>query len=364
VKMLIAGGGTGGHLYPGVALAEEVLTRQKGNEVLFVGTQRGLEFKVLPELGLPLETIEVSGLKGTGLSARISGLLKLPLALFSSIRILRRFKPDVAVGVGGYASGPVILAAWLLRIPTAVLEQNTVPGVTNRLLAKVADAVYVMFDESAAYFPRKKVQALGNPIRRQLLENFLRSKGNAAAGRFQLLVLGGSQGAHNLNVRMLEATDHLAEVKDRLVIVHQTGVQDELLVKKGYEERGFTAEVLPFIKDVSEAYRRAELIVCRAGATTLAEVMVVKKASILVPFPHAADNHQEKNAQSMVDAGAALMLVEREMDGLRLAETILTLINDPSRIEKMEQAASRVGRPEAASEIVAACVQLIERRRK
>jgi UDP-N-acetylglucosamine--N-acetylmuramyl-(pentapeptide) pyrophosphoryl-undecaprenol N-acetylglucosamine transferase len=190
VKMLIAGGGTGGHLYPGVALAEEVLTRQKGNEVLFVGTQRGLEFKVLPELGLPLETIEVSGLKGTGLSARISGLLKLPLALFSSIRILRRFKPDVAVGVGGYASGPVILAAWLLRIPTAVLEQNTVPGVTNRLLAKVADAVYVMFDESAAYFPRKKVQALGNPIRRAAPRELLALQGQRGGGAFSAFGLG------------------------------------------------------------------------------------------------------------------------------------------------------------------------------
>ena len=268
MKMLIAGGGTGGHLYPGVALAEEVLTRQKGNEVLFVGTKRGLEFKVLPDLGLPLETIEVSGLKGTGISARVSGLLKLPLALFSSVRILRRFRPDVAVGVGGYASGPVILAAWLLRIPTAVLEQNTVPGVTNRLLAKVADAVYVMFDESAAYFPKKKVQALGNPIRRQLLENFLRSEGNAAAGRFQLLVLGGSEGAHNLNVRMLEAADHLGEVKDRLPSVHQTGAPGEVLVKQGYEERGFPAEVIPIINAVGEAYRLTKMTVGRAVDNT------------------------------------------------------------------------------------------------
>lgn len=363
MKMLIAGGGTGGHLYPGVALAEEVLTRQKGNEVLFVGTQRGLEFKVLPEIGLPLELIDVSGLKGTGLVARLRGFLKLPLALLQSIRILRRFRPDVAVGVGGYASGPVILGAWLLRIPTAVLEQNTVPGVTNRVLAKIADAVYVMFDASAAYFPPRKVQALGNPIRRQLLENFLRSKGNAPAGRFTVLVLGGSQGAHALNLRMLEAAEHLGEVKDRLTIVHQTGVQDEVLVRDGYQERGVTAEVLPFIKEMSDAYRRADLVVCRAGATTLAEVMVAKKASILVPYPHAADNHQEKNAQSMVDAGASLMLVERELDGLRLAETIQILMGDPERVAKMEQAASRVGRPEAASEIVAACVALIERRR-
>ncbi len=357
MKVLIAGGGTGGHLYPGIALAEEVLTRKKGNEVLFVGTQRGLEARVVPELGYPIEFIQVAGLKGKGWVGRITGLFKLPSALWQSRAIVRRFKPDFAVGVGGYASGPAILAAWILGVPTIVLEQNTVPGLTNRWLAKVARAVYVMFGESAVYFPRSKVHVLGNPIRKQLLDNFLRSKLDAN-GKFNLLVLGGSQGAHALNLRMLEAASSLASLEDKLSIVHQTGPNDESLVRQGYAELGVEADVHAFITDVSEAYRRADLVVCRAGATTLAELTVSKKAAILIPYPYAADNHQELNARSMVQAGAALMLVERELDGKRLADLILTLARDTERLARMEQAASRVGRPEAAREIVDAFMEL------
>ena len=361
MRLLIAGGGTGGHLYPGVALAEEVTTRQKGNEVLFVGTRRGLEARVIPELDYPIEFIQVSGLKGTGLLNRIRGFARLPWALVQSFSILRQFKPDVAVGVGGYASGPMILAAWLSGVPTAVLEQNTVPGVTNRILGRFARAVYVMFEGSRAYFPDEKVQVLGNPIRRQLLENFLRST-QPDNGKFNILVLGGSQGAHSVNLRMVEAAGNLGDVDDQLRIVHQTGAKDEADVREGYKALGVDAEVHAFIKNMSEAYKRADLVVCRAGATTLAEVMVAKKASLLIPFPFATDNHQELNAQQMVDAGAALMMVERELDGQKLADAILELYRSPERREEMEQAASRTGRPEAAREIIDACVQLMEQR--
>jgi UDP-N-acetylglucosamine--N-acetylmuramyl-(pentapeptide) pyrophosphoryl-undecaprenol N-acetylglucosamine transferase len=361
--MLIAGGGTGGHLYPGVALAEEVTTRQKGNEVLFVGTQRGIEARVVPELGYSIEYIDVAGLKGRGLLGLISGFLRLPRALFQSLSILKRFNPDVAIGVGGYASGPVILAAWLTRRPIAILEQNTVPGVTNRVLARFAGAVYVTFESSRSFFPDRKVMALGNPIRRQLLDNFLSSK-VPTNDRFNVLVLGGSQGAHTLNLRMVEAAGHLGEKKDRLSIVHQTGQADEEIVKKGYAELGIDVDVRAFIDDVSSAYRRADLVICRAGATTLAEVMVAKKASILIPYPYAADNHQELNARAMVEAGASLMVLERDLDGQRLAAEILGLEKEPDRIARMEQAASRTGRPEAAREIVDACVELVERWKK
>ncbi len=357
VRLLIAGGGTGGHLYPGVALAEEFTTRRKGNEVLFVGTRRGLEARVIPELDYPIEFIEVSGLKGTGLMNRLRGFARLPWALVQSFSILGRFKPDIAVGVGGYASGPMILAAWLRGVPTAVLEQNTVPGVTNRILGRFARAVYVMFEGSRGYFPARKVHVLGNPIRRQLLENFLRST-QAANGKFNILVLGGSQGARAVNLRMVEAAAHFGDVEDDLRIVHQTGAKDEAQVRRGYEELGVDADVRPFIDNMSEAYRRADLVVCRAGATTLAEVMVAKKASILIPFPYATDNHQELNAKELVDAGAARMLVERELDGEKLADAILELYRSPGDRAEMEQAASRTGRPEAAREIVDACVQL------
>ncbi len=361
MKMLIAGGGTGGHLYPGVALAEEVTTRQKGNEVLFVGTARGIEARVVPELGYPLQLIDVAGLKGKGLFGIARGLFRLPVALYQSIGILRRFQPDVAVGVGGYASGPVLVAAWLMRKPIAVLEQNTVPGVTNRLLGRIANQVYVTFESSKRYFPRRKVLALGNPIRRQLLENFLRSKIDSNA-RFNILVLGGSQGAHALNLRMVEAAGNFGTLKDRVKVVHQTGAADEQLVAKGYLDIGIDADVRAFIEDMSSAYQRADLVVCRAGATTLAEVMVAKKASILIPYPYAADNHQELNARTMVEAGASVMLLEKSLDGRRLADEIRALIDDTERLGRMEQAASRTGRPEAAREIVDACAELIERR--
>ena len=357
MRLLIAGGGTGGHLYPGVALAEEFTTRRKGNEVLFVGTRRGLEARVIPELGYPIEFIEVRGLKGTGILNRLSGLVRLPLSLIQSFQILRQFRPDIAVGVGGYASGPMILAAWLSRVPTAVLEQNTVPGVTNRILGRIARSIYVMFEGSRAYFPAEKVQVFGNPIRRQLLENFLRSR-QSDNGKFNILILGGSQGAHMVNLRMVEAAAHFGDAEDNLRIVHQTGAKDEQQVRQGYEELGVEAEVHAFIKNMSDAYQRADLVVCRAGATTLAEVMVAKKASILIPFPYATDNHQELNARQMVDAGAAIMLVERDLDGGKLAEAILGLYRSADQREAMEQAASRTGRPEAAREIIDACVQM------
>lgn len=360
MKMLIAGGGTGGHLYPGVALAEELTTRQKGNEVLFVGTKRGIEARVIPELGYDIEYVQVVGLKRQGFIGLLKGLLRLPRAFFQCRRILERFAPDIAIGVGGYASGPMMLVAWLSGKPTVVLEQNTVPGFTNRVLSRFVDVVVITFEGSARYFPARKVQPLGNPIRRQLLENFLSSK--VPDDKFNILVLGGSQGAHKLNLRMVEAAAHLGDLDTKLRVIHQTGTTDADLVARGYAELGFDAEVHPFIEDMSAVYRRADLVVCRAGATTIAEVQVAKKASILVPYPYAADNHQELNAKEMVVAGAALMVTERDLDGERLAAEIRSLYDDGVRVESMERAASRVGRPEAAREIVDACVELIGRR--
>lgn len=357
LKAIIAGGGTGGHLFPGVALAEEITTRQKGNEVLFVGTERGLEARVIPELGYPLELIEVRGLKGKGLAARLQGMARIPFALVQSFRILADFEPDVAIGVGGYASGPLILAAWMRGIPTAVLEQNTVPGVTNRILGRFVRTIFVMFEASRAYFPSDKVQVYGNPIRRQLLENFLQPP-SPRQDRFRILVLGGSQGAHSLNLFMLSALERLDSAKYR--IVHQTGKKDEAEVAARYRELGFEAEVKAFIKDMSEAYRETDLVVCRAGATTLAEVMVAKRAAVLVPFPHATDNHQELNGRAMVEAGAALMFPERELDGERLASALEELAGDAERLASMEVASASVGRPEAAREIIDACVDMVE----
>ncbi len=359
MKVLIAGGGTGGHLYPGIALAEEVVTRHHANQVVFVGTERGLEARVVPAAGYKLETIRAQGLKGKGLVGLFKGLFALPVAFIESIRILQRHKPDVVVGVGGYSSGPVVLAAALMGIPTAVQEQNALPGLTNKLLGRVVRVVFTAFEEARPFFPSRKVQLVGNPIRRKLMENFLRSR--MVHDKFSLLVFGGSLGARGINQRMIDALDHLQDLKDQLHIVHQTGKNDLETVRKGYADKGFEAQaqVVEFIEDMSSAYARAELVVCRAGATTLSELTVAKKASILIPFPFATDNHQEVNAQSLVKAGAALMFRESELTGEQLAREIRRLKEDPEKRRQMEKKAGLLGRPEAAKELADVLVDLM-----
>lgn len=357
MRMVIAGGGTGGHLFPGIALAEEVTTRHPKNEVLFVGTPRGLEAKVVPECGYRLEMISARGVKGMGPVKLFLALLALPLSFIESWRILRRYRPDVVVGVGGYASAPVVLAAWIQRVPTAIQEQNALPGLANRLLGHFADVVFIAFIESKAYFPEHKVQLIGNPIRRMLLDNYLRS--TKAHDKFTLLVLGGSQGAMAINTRVLEALDALTDLKGELHFIHQTGKRDFDRVRDGYARRGFSAEVVDFIVDMSSAYARAELVICRAGAATLAELTVCKKASILIPYPHAADNHQEVNARAMVASGAALMFRESDLSGRTMAEQIRRLKADPGALKKMERQAALLGRPEASKELADLCVQMM-----
>jgi UDP-N-acetylglucosamine--N-acetylmuramyl-(pentapeptide) pyrophosphoryl-undecaprenol N-acetylglucosamine transferase len=362
MKVLIAGGGTGGHLFPGIALAEEVVTRHHGNDVLFVGTAKGLEARVVPKAGFKLELIDTSGVKGRGLGGWIGGLLKLPRAIFQSMSILRRWAPDVVVGVGGYASFPVVFSAWLLGYPTAVQEQNALPGLTNRVLGKLVRTVFVSFDEARAFFPAEKVQNVGNPIRKALMENFLRPR--TRHDRFSLLIFGGSQGAHAINVAAVEAAALLGDLAGKIDILHQTGKNDIESTREGYERAGIKARVVEFIDDMSAAYATCDLVVCRAGATTLAEITVCKKAAILVPFPFAADNHQEVNALSLVDKGAAVMIRQPELTGERLAAEIRDLVEHPTRRAEMERAAGSLGRPEAAKEIADVCVQLVYRGRE
>lgn len=356
MRVMIAGGGTGGHLFPGIALAEEIVTRHPKNDVVFVGTDRGLEARVVPQNGFVFEAIKSRGLKGMGLVKLLLGLLLLPISFFSAIGLLRKYRPDVVVGVGGYSSGPVVLMAWLMRIPTAIQEQNALPGFTNKVLGKFVDAIFVSFEAAIPFFPRKRAHALGNPIRRALLENFLRSK--VAHERFTLLIFGGSLGARGINNRVIEALPHLQDLKDQFHVIHQTGKGDFETVKKGYADQNFPAEVREFIDDMAGAYLGSDLVLCRAGATTLAELTVCKKASILVPFPHATDDHQAVNAKALVDAGAALMFREAELTGEKLAAAIRELKNDPARLAKMEKAAGVLGRPEASGEIASVLQQL------
>ncbi len=360
MRMLVAGGGTGGHVFPGIALAEEVVTRHPANDVVFVGTARGLEATVVPQAGFPIELIDVKGLKGKGLLGTLKNLLLLPLAFVQSFAVLRKWRPDVVVGVGGYASGPVVLVAWLMRIPTAVQEQNAIAGFTNRVLGRFVEAAFTAFPEAVRQFPRRKVFQLGNPIRKTLMDNYMMPGAHHEQPR--LLVFGGSQGAHALNMRVLESLPHLADLRERLRITHQTGAKDREYVEKGYRAVGFAADVREFISDMSAAYAGADLVVCRAGATTLAELTVCKKPSILVPFPFAADNHQVQNALSLVSAGAAVMIEEKDLTGEVLAQEIRAVLSSPERLEKMARAAGRLGSPQAAKEITDVCTELVRRR--
>jgi UDP-N-acetylglucosamine--N-acetylmuramyl-(pentapeptide) pyrophosphoryl-undecaprenol N-acetylglucosamine transferase len=363
-RILIAGGGTGGHLFPGIALAEEFSGRGQGHRVRFVGTARGLEVRHVPRAGFELELIEVGALKGRGLLGWLRGLMRLPRALWQSRRILRAFRPDVVVGVGGYASGPVVLMAWLGRVPCVVLEQNALAGFTNRILGRLVRRAVVAFPEAEACFPRGKAILLGNPVRRALVENFLLSREPHEQPR--MLVFGGSQGARALNRLVPEAVARLRQRLPGLEVTHQTGEAERDSVAARYAELGLEGgvEVLGFIEDMAAAYRRADLVICRAGATSVAELSLCRAPAILIPFPHAADNHQEKNARALVEAGAALMLREAALGPAELAELAGGLLAEPERLAAMQAAAGRVSRPESAREIADLVLDLAALRRK
>lgn len=361
LRVLIAGGGTGGHLFPGVALAEEVKAR--GGEVLFVGTERGIEARVLAADGWSLACIDATGIKGRGLGGLVRGLVRLPLAWWQSLRILRRYRPDVVVGVGGYASGPVVATAAMLRYPTAILEQNSIPGITNRILARLVRRVFCTFPDRLGYFPARKVVLAGNPIRRPILAALQNpGAGEAASERVpRLFVFGGSQGARAINDRVLAATPGLLARVPGLEVLHQTGRGDETRVREGYAALGLAeprVRVAAFLADMATPYGWCDAVLCRAGATSLAELAAAGKPAVLVPFPQATDNHQEHNARALVDVGAAVLLRESEWTDEAVAETLAGLLGDPARLAGMATAMRSAARPTAAADIVDGLMEL------
>ena len=354
LRLMIAGGGTGGHLFPGVAIAEERRARAPDAAVQFVGTRRGIEARVLPELGWPLELIEVSGLKTVGAAGAVRGLVRLPRALWQARRVVKAFAPDAVIGVGGYASGPVVLAARLRGIPTAICEQNSIPGLTNKLLGRLARAVFLSFDESRRFFRPSKIVMSGNPVRRELVQKLLAAGPAAGDGAVHVLVCGGSQGAVAVNELASRALIALAgEVK--LVIVHQTGEKDLEPTAARYREAGVAAECRAFIKDMAGAYQQADLIIGRAGATTVAELAIAGKPAVLVPYPFAADNHQELNAREMADKRAALMFRQAELTADGLADALRPLLAEPARRAEMGAAMKSLARPDAAAAVIDWC---------
>jgi UDP-N-acetylglucosamine--N-acetylmuramyl-(pentapeptide) pyrophosphoryl-undecaprenol N-acetylglucosamine transferase len=350
-RLLIAGGGTGGHLFPGVALAEELRAREPDAVIKFVGTARGIEARVLPELGWDLELIEVSGLKTVGAAGAIKGLFRLPKAMWQARRIVKAFKPDAVIGVGGYASGPIVLAAKLRGIPTAICEQNSIPGLTNKMLGKLVRSVFLSFDESKRFFSAKKIVMSGNPVRRDLLQKLLAAGATADADVVHVLVVGGSQGAVAVNALAAQALSALA--KDiSLVIVHQTGEKDLEPTAAKYREGGTPADTRAFIKDMAAAYQQADLIIGRAGATTVAELAIAGKPAVFIPYPFAADNHQELNAREMAHKGAALMFRQADLTADKLADALRPLLTDAARRADMGAAMKSLARPTAAATVI------------
>jgi len=357
-RVVIAGGGTGGHLYPGIALAKALMRYDSEIKISFIGTERGIESKVLPREGLPLKTIASAGLLGKKGIQRWTSWLKLPVGLFQALGYLIFNRPNLMVGVGGYVSGPAVLSAWLLRIPILIHEQNTLPGATNRLLGKISNVVATSFEPSKKYFPERKVTFTGNMIREEFAQ--ATEPESAPTGKFRILILGGSQGAHSINRSVLEALDILQPEKDRLHFVHQTGAKDEGFAKIVYGEKGFSAQAEAFIYDMAEQYKKASLVICRAGATTLAELTAMGRASILVPYPYAAHNHQEHNARVLVEADAATLVLDREITGEALARIIQEMMGQPEKLLRQSQNSFRLGQRDATNRVRNLCLELMK----
>jgi len=356
MRVVIAGGGTGGHLFPGIAIAEEFLRRDKKTEVLFVGTQRGIESKLLGPSGYKLSTIDVEGIKGRGIRALIKGFYQIPQSMWQSRRILKEFRPGIVIGVGGYASGPAVLAAYFMGLPTAIAEQNAAPGITNRILGKFVDKIFVTYAATADSFPASKVLVSGNPVRAAFTS--VRSRQQAAKDFQQLLIFGGSQGAQAINKSIVEMLPQLQKIKNNIRILHQTGARDVEPVSEAYARYGIRAEVTAFIVDMADAYRQADLIICRAGATSLAEITTAGKAAILIPFPFATNDHQTKNAEAMAEKGAAIMIQEKDLSGDKLFAVVEKLLQDPQKLRLMEENSAKLGDVNAAATIVDACLEL------
>jgi UDP-N-acetylglucosamine--N-acetylmuramyl-(pentapeptide) pyrophosphoryl-undecaprenol N-acetylglucosamine transferase len=346
MRVIVAGGGTGGHIIPALAIAQELRSRYAA-EVVFVGTRRGIETRLVPPAGFKLHLIEVGALKRVDVATRLKTLLDLPRAIVASSGLVREFRPDVMIGVGGYASGPAMLVAAMMNVPSIAFEPNVIPGVANRLLAPMVSAAAVHFEATCRYFP--KCQVTGVPVRREFFSMPIRPKD----ARPTLLVFGGSQGAHAINRVVLDALPKLVEAVPSIHIIHQTGEKDYAEAQAVYLRTMISAEVSAFIDDMPAAFARADLLLCRSGASTVGEIAAAAKAAIFVPLPTAADDHQTHNAATLVEANAARLLPQSELTSERLTADVATMLSDHPLLAGISEATRRFAHPHAASEIAA-----------
>ncbi|MCC7074516.1 MAG: undecaprenyldiphospho-muramoylpentapeptide beta-N-acetylglucosaminyltransferase [Deltaproteobacteria bacterium] len=354
MRLVIAGGGTGGHLFPGIAVAEALLEVDPASQVLFVGTERGIEARAVPKAGFEVRFIQVGGLKGLGVKQRVTTVAQLPGSLLQARRILREFRADAVLGVGGYSSGPVLVAARTMGLPTAICEQNSVPGLTNRMLARLVRRIFVTFEVSRTRFPAGKAELVGNPVRLAFHDAARRPAPPIEPGL--VFTFGGSQGARPLN-EAVPAALAIVQRRGRVVrALHQAGKSDVPAVERAYRDAGLGAEVTPFIDDMVTAYRRAHVVICRAGATSCAELTALGVAAILVPFPQATDDHQTLNARDLEQVGACVLLPQAELSPERLADEIERIISDDARRDRMRDAARGAGRLDAADVVARAAL--------
>jgi len=349
MRAILAGGGTGGHVIPALAIAQQLQKDYKA-EILFIGTARGIENRLVPAAGFPLRLVQVGALKNVSLATRLRTFSDLPRSVWESRRIFRQFSPDVVIGVGGYASGPGMLAAVLMRIPTLVFEPNFVPGFANRVVARFVSAAAVHFEETGRYF--RHCEVTGVPVR----EAFFQISGEPATPK--VLVFGGSQGAHAINQVMMESAGEMLARVPGLKIVHQTGERDFSDAQAAYANLGGAVEAHRFIDDMPGAFAKANLLICRSGASTVAEITAAGKPAVFVPFPRAADDHQKRNAEALERAGAAVMLEETKLNRETLLATVTSLLSNPSRLRDMEEAARKLSHLHAARDIAAMVAKL------
>jgi UDP-N-acetylglucosamine--N-acetylmuramyl-(pentapeptide) pyrophosphoryl-undecaprenol N-acetylglucosamine transferase len=355
MRVIIAGGGTGGHLFPGLAIAEELKRREKTTEIIFAGTEYGLEAKVVPKEGYPIKFLRAEGMAGVSITKRMKAIAQMPLSIKDSYKIINSVKPHIMIGVGGYASGAIMFTAALMSIPTMILEQNCIPGLTNRILGKFVRAICITYQESIPFFPKAKTFLTGNPVRTHIL------KGNREFGYklfslekdlFTIFVFGGSLGAKSVNMAVIDSLGFIQDLKDRIQFLHQTGQRDFENVRNAYRTLGFKGTVTPFVYQMGEAYAVSDIVISRAGATTLSELTALGKPAVLIPYPYAAGHHQELNARKLLEMGAAKIILDSELSGKYLAENIRELYENKTMRADMQKNSRALGRPEACAKVI------------
>ncbi|MDH5201855.1 MAG: undecaprenyldiphospho-muramoylpentapeptide beta-N-acetylglucosaminyltransferase [Nitrospirota bacterium] len=363
MRVIIAGGGTGGHIFPGLAIAEEFKHRYDATEMIFVGTEYGIEARVIPREGYTIKFLRAEGIVGVSVLKKIRAVMKMFLSLIDSYRIIRAVKPDIVVGVGGYASGAIVFISALMSIPTMILEQNSIPGLTNRILGKFVKAICITYQESISFFPKSKTYLTGNPIRIHILKGDSDSGYKLFSldrGLFTVFVFGGSSGAQSINMAVIDALHYLYDLKDKIQFLHQTGISDYERIRELYRKHGFKGTVTPFIYQMGEAYAVADLVISRAGATTLAELTALGKPALLVPYPYAAGHHQEMNARKLLEMGAARMILNNKLKGEFLARDIRELYLHETLRADMQRNSRALGRPDAGAKAVDIAMSLVK----